>query len=78
MNAFEEMCGAEPSAKAIATSKAAHDVVYGKAGLVRACAHFHVREQAVIQYIIDKTEYETKIDIERAMSAVDPDNYGNK
>ena len=49
MNAFEEMCGPKPSAKATATAKAAHDVVYGKAGLVRACAHFHVREQAVIK-----------------------------
>tara|TARA_R100001369_G_scaffold79296_2_gene109328 strand:+ start:104 stop:340 length:237 start_codon:yes stop_codon:yes gene_type:complete len=78
MNFFEETLKPGPSAQAVATSKAAQDVVYGKASLVRACAHFRVQEQAVIQFIIDKTEYETKIDIERAMSNVDPDNYGNK
>ena len=75
---FEEMFSVEPSAKAIATSKAAEDVVYGKAGMVRVCAHYNVLEQSVIQFIIDKTEYETTIDIERARSDIDLDNYGNK
>lgn len=75
---FEEMFSVEPSAKAVATSKAAEDVVYGKVAMTKACSHYNVLEQAVIQFIIDKTEYETTIDIERSRSDIDPDNYGNK
>jgi hypothetical protein len=43
----------------MATARAATDVVEGKVPLRTACSMYNVREQAVIQYIIDKTEYET-------------------
>lgn len=78
MNMFEESLTSEPSEKSIALSKAAQDVVYGKAGMVRICAHYNVLEQSVVQFIIDKTVYETTAEIERARSDIDPDNYGNQ
>jgi hypothetical protein len=43
----------------MATAKAAVDVTEGKVPLKTACSMYNVREQAVIQYIIDKTEYDT-------------------
>ncbi len=60
---FEEMFSTDPSPKAIGTSKAARDVADGKVLLSVACKQYGVKEQAVIQYIIDKTEYETMHDI---------------
>ena len=56
---FAESMSGSPSAEAIATAKAATDVVEGKVPLRTACSMYNVREQTVIQYIIDKTEYET-------------------
>ena len=44
---------------AVATARAATDVVEGKVPLSTACSMYNVQEQTVIQFIIDKTEYET-------------------
>jgi len=73
---FEEMFSTEPSPQAVGTSKAARDVVDGKVLLSVACKQCGVKEQAVIQYIIDKTEYETTLDILNGTK--DIDSIGNK
>tara|TARA_R110000868_G_scaffold181717_1_gene422677 strand:+ start:1085 stop:1309 length:225 start_codon:yes stop_codon:yes gene_type:complete len=73
---FEEMFSADPRPQAVATSKAAIDVAYGKVQLSKACKDYNVQEQAVIQYIIDKTEYETMLDILNGNKSVD--SIGNK
>jgi hypothetical protein len=73
---FEEMFSADPSPQAVATSKAARDVADGKILLSVACKQYGVKEQAVIQYIIDKTEYETTLDILNGTK--DIDSIGNK
>lgn len=73
---FEEMFSTDPSPKAIGTSKAARDVADGKVLLSVACKQYGVKEQAVIQYIIDKTEYETTLDILNGTK--DIDSIGNK
>lgn len=73
---FEEMFSTAPSPKAVGTSKAARDVVDGKVPLSVACKQYGVKEQAVIQYIIDKTEYETTLDILNGTK--DIDSIGNK
>ena len=73
---FEEMFSTDPSPKAIGTSKAARDVADGKVLLSVACKQYGVKEQAVIQYIIDKTEYETMLDILNGNKTVD--SIGNK
>jgi hypothetical protein len=56
---FAESISGSPSPAAIATARAATDVVDGKIPLSRACAMYNVREQTVIQFIIDSTEYDT-------------------
>ena len=56
---FAESISGSPSPAAIATARAATDVVDGKIPLSRACAMYNVREQTVIQFIIDSTEYGT-------------------
>ncbi len=73
---FEEMFSTEPSPQAVGTSKAARDVADGKVLLSVACKQYGVKEQAVIQYIIDKTEYETMLDILNGNKTVD--SIGNK
>ena len=73
---FEEMFSTNPSPQAVATSKAASDVVYDKVLLAVASKQRGVKEQAVIQYIIDKTEYETTLDILNGHK--DVDSIGNK
>ena len=73
---FEEMFSTEPSPQAVGTSKAARDVADGKVLLSVACKQYGVKEQAVIQYIIDKTEYETTLDILNGTK--DIDSIGNK
>ena len=73
---FEEMFSTEPSPQAVGTSKAARDVADGKILLSVACKQYGVKEQAVIQYIIDKTEYETTLDILNGTK--DIDSIGNK
>jgi len=73
---FEEMFSTDPSPQAVATSKAARDVADGKVFLSVACKQYGVKEQAVIQYIIDKTEYETTLDIINGNK--DTDSIGNK
>ena len=73
---FEEMFSTNPSPKAVATSKAATDVADGKVPLSIACKQHGVKEQAVIQYIINRTEYETTLDILNGRK--DIDSIGNK
>lgn len=60
---FEELLSANPSQQSRATHKAARDVVDGKVPLSTACKTYNVQEQAVIQFIIDMTEYETILDM---------------
>jgi|TARA_R110000803_G_scaffold203267_2_gene268723 hypothetical protein len=60
---FAESLQGNPSPEAIATAKAAIDVTEGKVPLSTACSMYNVREQAVIQYIIDKTEHDTVLDM---------------
>ena len=57
---FAESLQGNPSPEAIAT---AIDVTEGKVPLSTACSMYNVREQAVIQYIIDKTEHDTVLDM---------------
>ena len=59
---FAESISGSPSPSAIATARAATDIVDGKIPLSRACAMYNVKEQTVIQFIIDMTEYETILD----------------
>ena len=56
---FAESLQGNPSPESMATAKAAVDVTEGNVPLKTACSMYNVREQAVIQYIIDKTEYDT-------------------
>lgn len=56
---FAESISGSPSPAAVATARAATDVVDGKIPLSRACAMYNVREQTVIKFIIDSTEYDT-------------------
>ena len=56
---FAESLQGNPSPESMATATAAVDVTEGKVPLKTACSMYNVREQAVIQYIIDKTEYDT-------------------
>jgi len=60
---FAESLQGNPSPESMATAKAAVDVTEGKVPLKTACSMYNVREQAVIQYIIDKTEYDTVLDM---------------
>lgn len=60
---FQETMSGNPSAEAIATAKAAVDVTDGKVLLSTACSMYNVREQNVVQYIIDRTEYETILEV---------------
>jgi len=53
---FAESISGSPSPAAVATARAATDVVDGKIPLSRACAMYNVKEQTVIQFIIDSTE----------------------
>ena len=73
---FAESLQGNPSPESMATAKAAVDVAEGKVPLKTACSMYNVREQAVIQYIIDKTEYETTLDIINGNK--DTDSVGNK
>ena len=56
---FAESISGSPSPAAVATARAATDVVDGKIPLSRACVMYNVKEQSVIQFIIDSTEYDT-------------------
>ena len=56
---FQQTLMGSPNPDAMATARAATDVVEGKVPVSTACSMYNVREQTVIQYIIDKTEYET-------------------
>ena len=56
---FAESISGSPSPAAVATARAATDVVDGKMLLSRVCAMYNVKEQTVIQFIIDSTEYDT-------------------
>ena len=56
---FAESISGSPSPAAVATARAATDVVDGKTPLSRACVMYNVKEQSVIQFIIDSTEYDT-------------------
>ena len=58
---FQQTLMGSPDPDAMATARAATDVVEGKVPLSTACSMYNVREQTVIQYIIDKTEYDTAI-----------------
>jgi len=58
---FAESISGSPSPAAVATARAATDVVDGKIPLSRACVMYNVKEQSVIQFIIDSTEYDTLI-----------------
>ena len=60
---FAESLQGNPSPESMATAKAAVDVTEGKVPLKAACSMYNVREQAVIQYIIDKTEYDTVLEM---------------
>ena len=60
---FAESLQGNPSPESMATAKAAVDVTEGKVPLSTACSMYNVREQAVIQYIIDKTEYDTVLEM---------------
>lgn len=60
---FHETMRGSSSPEAIATAKAAVDVADGKVLLSTACSMYNVREQNVIQYIIDRTEYETILEV---------------
>ncbi len=60
---FQETMSGNPSSEAVATAKAAVDVADGKVPLSTACKVYNVREQNVIQYIIDRTEYETILEV---------------
>ena len=60
---FQETMSGSPSPEAVATAKAAVDVADGKVPLSTACKVYNVREQNVIQYIIDRTEYETILEV---------------
>ena len=60
---FAESLQGNPSPESMATAKAAVDVAEGKVPLKTACPMYNVREQAVIQYIIDKTEYDTVLEM---------------
>jgi len=60
---FAESLQGNPSPESMATAKAAVDVTEGKVPLKTACSMYNVREQAVIQYIIDKTEYDTVLEM---------------
>jgi len=63
VNMFAESLQGNPSPESMATAKAAVDVTEGKVPLSTACSMYNVREQAVIQYIIDKTEHDTVLDM---------------
>ena len=78
MTMFKQMLSGDPSTAAIAISRAAENVLYHKTSISRACKHYNVLEQSIIQFIVDKTIYETTINIERAKLDINPDNYGNK
>ena len=54
---FAESLQGSPSPESMAT--AAIEVTEGKVPLSTACSMYNVREQTVIQYIIDKTEHDT-------------------
>ena len=56
---FQQTLMGSPDPDAMATARAATDVVEGKVPLSTVCSMYNVREQTVIQYIIDKTEYDT-------------------
>jgi len=60
---FAESLQGNPSPESMATAKAVVDVTEGKVPLSTACSMYNVREQAVIQYIIDKTEHDTVLDM---------------
>ena len=60
---FQETMSGSPSPEAIAVAKAAVDVVGGKVPMSTACSMYNVKEQYVIQYIIDRTEYETILEV---------------
>ena len=64
---FAESMSGNPSAEAIATAKAATDVVEGKVPLSTACSMYNVREQAVIKFIIDSTEYDTVVSMRKKL-----------
>ena len=62
---FAESMSGNPSAEAIAAAKAATDVAEGKVPLSTACSMYNVREQAVIKFIIDSTEYDTVVSMRK-------------
>ena len=74
---FKQMLSGDPSSTAIAISRATEAVLYRKMSISGACKHYNVLEQSIIQFIVDKTIYETTINIERARLYINPDNYGN-
>ena len=60
---FEQTISGSPSLEAMATAKAAMDVVDGKVHLSTECSMYNVTEQNVIQYIIDMTAYDTMMEL---------------
>ena len=60
MSAFGEwMCSDTPSQEANLIAKAVHQVTKQGMSLSQACLIFDVNEREVINFIIEKTEYET-------------------
>lgn len=69
---FAESISGSPSPAAVATARAATDVVDGKIPLSRACVMYNVKEQSVIQFIIDSTEYDTLMKSKVKLDKVTP------
>lgn len=61
---FEESISGNASPEVMAMAKAAIAVINGNQ-LSLVCSEYKVKEQDVIKFIIEKTEYETIIDLER-------------
>jgi len=65
MSMFEESLSGNPSTEAMATAKAVMAVTTQEIKLSEACKDYNVKEKEVIQFIVEQTEYNTIIDMER-------------
>ena len=70
---FADFMSSNPSTQVVAVAKVADELLkYNGFPLSLLCRDFDVKEADVIQFIVEKTEYETLLDMQKEVSTGHP------
>lgn len=70
---FADSMSGNPSTEAMAVARVANELLkYGGFPLSTLCRNFDVKEADVIKFIVEKTEYETLLDMQKEVSTGQP------